>query len=156
MLIHRVDSQLGNINRRTIQSPHQLTMKPKVIARPPKPTKLARLTFAQVRDIPVPADCPYAQLTDLEMIDSLSASELGSLLVKWEERNQTDIDDPIAVSEELVAATVRWRLRGMDMDLAIRKTRTDEVHDRDYRKTAAAIARLEANPIPIEKPILKS
>ena len=130
-------------------------MKPKVIARPPKPTKPARLTFAQVQAIPVPTDCPYAQLTDLEMIDSLSASELGSLLVKWEERNQTDIDDPIAVSDEMVAATTRWRSRGMDMDLAIRKVRTDEVHARGYRETAAAIARLEANPIPIEKPILR-
>jgi hypothetical protein len=131
-------------------------MKPKVIARPPKPAKPARLTFAQVRDIPVPADCPYAQLTDLELIDSIPAQELAALLCKWEERNQTDIDDPIAVSDALVAATVRWLLRGMDMDLAIRKTRTDEVHDRGYRDTAAALDRLKANPISIEKPILKS
>jgi hypothetical protein len=131
-------------------------MKPKVIARPPKPAKPARLTFAQVRDIPVPADCPYAQLTDLELIDSVSAPELGSLLVKWEERNQIDEDEAICPSHELVAATVRWRLRGMDMDLAIRKVRTDEVHDRGYRDTAAALDRLKANPISIEKPILKS
>ena len=37
-------------------------MKPKVIARPPKPTKPARLTFAQVQAIPVPADCPFELL----------------------------------------------------------------------------------------------
>ena len=130
-------------------------MKPKVIARPPKPTKPARLTFAQVRDIPVPTDCPYAQLTDLEVIDNIPAPELGSLLWKWEERNQIDGDEAICPLDELIAATTRWRLRGMDMDLAIRKVRTDEVHARGYRETAAAIARLEANPISIDKPILR-
>jgi hypothetical protein len=131
-------------------------MKPKVIARPPKPAKPARLTFAQVRDIPVPADCPFEQLTDLELIDSIPAPELAALLVKWDERNQIDDDETICPSDSLVAATVRWRLRGMDMDLAIRKVRTDEVHDRGYRDTAAALDRLKVNPIEIEKPILKS
>jgi hypothetical protein len=131
-------------------------MKPKVIARPPKPTKPARLTFAQVQAISVPANCPFEQLTDIELIDRISAPELGSLLVKWEERNQIDEDEAICPSDALVAATVRWLLRGMNMDLAIRKVRTDEVHDRGYRDTAAALDRLEANPIEIEKPILKS
>ena len=131
-------------------------MKPKVIARPPKPAKPARLTFAQVQAIPVPADCPFERLTDLELIDRVLAPELGSLLVKWEERNQIDEDKAICPSDELVAATIRWRLRGMSMDLAIRKTRTDEVHDRGYRDTAAALDRLTVNPIAIEKPIPKS
>jgi hypothetical protein len=131
-------------------------MKPKVIARPPKPELPARLTFAQVQAIPVPADCPFERLTDLELIDSIPAPELASLLWKWEERNQIDEDEAICLSDELVAATVRWRLRGMDLDLAIRKVRTDEVHDRGYRETAAALDRLKVNPIEIEKPILKS
>ena len=81
-------------------------MKPKVIARPPKPAKPARLTFAQVQAILVPADCPFERLTDLELIDSLSAPELGSLLIKWEERNRIDEDEAICPSDELVLSGI--------------------------------------------------
>ncbi len=130
-------------------------MKPKVIARPPKPAKPARLTFVQVQAIPVPADCPFERLTDLELIDSIPAPELASLLVKWEERNQIDEDEAIGLSDELVAATVRWRSRGMDMDLAIRKTRTDECYQRELRETAEIVDRVMDNPLEIEKPILR-
>jgi hypothetical protein len=66
-------------------------MKPKAFARPPKPAKPARITFAQVQAIPVPADCPFELLTDLEIIDRVPVAELASLLALWEERNQTTI-----------------------------------------------------------------
>jgi hypothetical protein len=69
---------------------------------------------------------------------------------------QPNNDKPIEISDVLVAATVRWRLRGMDLDLAIRKTRTDECYQRELQETASTLDRLKANPISIEKPILKS
>ena len=110
--------------------------------------------FSEVQAIAIPADCPYELLTDIEATRRIPATELAALLAAWEERNQIDGDAAIDASDTLVAATVRWRLRGMDMDMAIRKTRTDECYRRELRKTQAATERLMAHPLDIQKPIL--
>jgi hypothetical protein len=147
-------------------------MKPKVIARPPKPpvfalpdknpqsepdraTQSGKLTFAEVRAIAIPNDCPFEQLGSPELLNLSDEADLDAIRAEWKHRNRIDGIDAIRLSEELLAKVLRWKLRGMEIDFAIRKTRTDECYEREVRHTAAIVDRLAQNPSPIQSPILK-
>jgi hypothetical protein len=147
-------------------------MKPKAIARPPKPPKVAppdknpqpesdlstqsgKLTFAEVHAISIPADCPFEPLGLPELLNLIDEEDLNTIKTEWQHRNHIDGVDEIRCSDELLANVLRWKLRGMEIDFAIRKTRSDECYEREVRHTAAIVDRLAQHPIPVESPILK-
>ena len=147
-------------------------MKPKAIARPPKPLKVLppdknseletgrltqsdKLTFVEVHAITIPANCPFEQLGLPELVNFSDEKDLKVIKVEWQHRNRIDGVDEIRLSDELLAKVLRWKLGGMEIDFAIRKTRVDECYEREVRHTAAIIDHLARHPSPIPKPILK-
>jgi hypothetical protein len=156
-------------------------MKPKAIARPPKPPKVAppdknpqpsnidaqasesdravqsgKLTFAEVHAIAPTADCPFEELGLPELLNLIDEEDLNTIKAEWKHRNRIDGVDEIRCSDELLAKVLRWKLRGMEIDFAIRKTRSDECYEREVRHTAAIVDRLAQHPSPVQSPILKS
>lgn len=119
----------------------------------PAITTEKKLTFAEVLAISPPDDCPFEKV-DLKELP-ISNNKLRKIRNEWNARNEIDGDGGICLSDDFLAQAARWYLRYLDIDFAVRKTRTDEVYAREVLETEATYARLVEKPSSLPKPILK-
>jgi hypothetical protein len=112
-----------------------------------------RLTFAEVQAISPQDDCPLEKLDLAQLV--ISQNDLEKIHLGWNMRNEIDGDGAICLSDDLLAKAMRWYLRSLDIDFAIRKTRIDEVYAREVLETEATYARLAQNPSLLSKLVMK-
>ncbi len=90
----------------------------------------SRLTYLSVYRIKIPSSDKFRDLGLDEVLALVEPVVLADIDRIWSDRNQIDVDRALEFNDLSLLQVLRWYLRGMDVDLAIRKVRTGIIHTR--------------------------